>query len=260
MATVHQKAARDQQLKLAFERKLKPTMDRLLVSVAKEVADAIAISGPAAAGTVATKELEILVALNKHYQDVGKVFSRQLTNRLPAALGVTGSERSVIEAELQQIFAQRASSQAQLIARTTTNNIQRSVTAQLAAAGDDALTNRELGRNVGTQLSRHFRKRAAGIAITETQNPAETSKAVEAEVVAPNPMQTTKEWVSQGDDLVRDSHLSADGQVKPLDMPYVVQGQTLMYPGDPAGSASNIVNCRCSSVVDETAIISQREA
>jgi hypothetical protein len=32
----------------------------------------------------------------------------------------------------------------------------------------------------------------------------------------------------------------------PLDKPFNVSGQNLMFPGDPNGSAGNVINCRCS--------------
>jgi uncharacterized protein with gpF-like domain len=43
----------------------------------------------------------------------------------------------------------------------------------------------------------------------------------------------------------RDAHLAADGQRQPLTVPFTVGGERLMYPGDPSGSAGNVINCRC---------------
>ena len=30
-----------------------------------------------------------------------------------------------------------------------------------------------------------------------------------------------------------------------MNEPFIVNGEPLMYAGDPAGSAANVVNCRC---------------
>jgi hypothetical protein len=179
---------------------------------------------------------------------------------LPNPVSVTGVERSLIDSNLQTIFAARASAQAQLIAATTTKNVQRSIASQLAVVGVDATNNSAVGRAVGTQLSRHFTKRSVSIATVETQNSAETAKEVEGQVVIPDTAQITKEWVSRGDNKVRAAHLSADGQVVAVNAPFIVMGERLQFPGDPAGSAANIVNCRCSSQVDDDAVISQRGA
>lgn len=73
-----------------------------------------------------------------------------------------------------------------------------------------------------------------------------------------------KEWVSVEDGRTRDfgegdgivdefSHRVMNGVQVPLDDPYEVpmsigMMEKLMFPGDPAGSAANVINCRCSQV------------
>ena len=52
-----------------------------------------------------------------------------------------------------------------------------------------------------------------------------------------------KRWVTVGDSRVRAAHAAADGQEVPLGSPFVVE-----YPGDPHGSAGNVINCRCVMV------------
>ena len=54
-----------------------------------------------------------------------------------------------------------------------------------------------------------------------------------------------KVWNTQGDDRVRDGHARTQGQEAPIDEPFYVNGEKLMFPGDPKGSAGNIINCRC---------------
>jgi len=48
--------------------------------------------------------------------------------------------------------------------------------------------------------------------------------------------------------MPRATHLAADGQIRDVDKPFNVGGEELMYPRDPAGSASNTINCGCYSV------------
>jgi hypothetical protein len=57
-----------------------------------------------------------------------------------------------------------------------------------------------------------------------------------------------KQWMATGDFRTRDSHLSAHGQIRNVDQPFVVGGEELMFPHDPAASAKNVVYCRCRSV------------
>lgn len=54
-----------------------------------------------------------------------------------------------------------------------------------------------------------------------------------------------KEWIATYDERTRHSHAAADGQVTKLSGTFTVDGEKLAFPGDPNGSAGNIINCRC---------------
>lgn len=56
----------------------------------------------------------------------------------------------------------------------------------------------------------------------------------------------TKAWLTSRDVKVRDAHRVADDQRMNENGKFFVGGQELAYPGDPAGSAANIINCRCT--------------
>jgi len=55
----------------------------------------------------------------------------------------------------------------------------------------------------------------------------------------------TKEWATNVDGRERDSHREADGQRVELDEDFTVGGEALGFPGDPRGSAENVIQCRC---------------
>lgn len=54
---------------------------------------------------------------------------------------------------------------------------------------------------------------------------------------------TLKQWDSSLDKRTRKSHQNVDGEIKELDEPF---SNGLMYPGDPRGRASEVINCRCA--------------
>lgn len=59
-----------------------------------------------------------------------------------------------------------------------------------------------------------------------------------------------KGWLSARVPNSRQEHIDADDfyETNPiaLDEPFIVGGEKLMYPGDPAGSPGNVINCLCS--------------
>ncbi|RKY07924.1 MAG: hypothetical protein DRP56_04960, partial [Planctomycetota bacterium] len=64
-----------------------------------------------------------------------------------------------------------------------------------------------------------------------------------------------KAWLTSGDPQVRQAHQTAGSQYKdgiPVSDPFVVDGEALMHPSDPNGSAGNIINCRCLELARAT--------
>lgn len=60
-----------------------------------------------------------------------------------------------------------------------------------------------------------------------------------------------KEWKTDMDGRERPSHRRADGQTRRLSEPFQVGGAMLMYPGDAAGPADEVINCRCDMIIRE---------
>ena len=57
-----------------------------------------------------------------------------------------------------------------------------------------------------------------------------------------------KMWIALADERTREDHLEAHGQCVPVDDPFNVGGEQLMFPGDPAGMGYQVINCRCTTV------------
>lgn len=55
-----------------------------------------------------------------------------------------------------------------------------------------------------------------------------------------------KQWLASIDFRTRPTHVDADGQIVSMADPFEVGGESLDYPGDPAGDAAEVVNCRCT--------------
>lgn len=85
-------------------------------------------------------------------------------------------------------------------------------------------------------------KRALTIARTETHTCGiySVQKSVES-----TRLKTEREWSASMDERVRADHASANGQRAKEGEPYTIGGVKMMYPGDPKGGASQVINCRC---------------
>jgi hypothetical protein len=53
-------------------------------------------------------------------------------------------------------------------------------------------------------------------------------------------------WVTSGLPNMRPWHEDMEGVASRLDEPFIVDGEELLYPGDPNGSPENIINCACT--------------
>lgn len=58
-----------------------------------------------------------------------------------------------------------------------------------------------------------------------------------------------KVWDTDVDGHERPEHKKAEGQTRALTDTFQVGGEDLRFPGDPAGSPWNVINCRCSMTI-----------
>jgi len=107
---------------------------------------------------------------------------------------------------------------------------------------EQGLASADIAKNIRNEFDSMSRVRAVTIARTETHGAV---GAGQHEVY--RKMEIGKhEWITTTDGREREWHGAADGQVQPLNRPFIVNGERLMYPGDSGGSASNVINCRCA--------------
>lgn len=83
--------------------------------------------------------------------------------------------------------------------------------------------------------------RAKAIATTETTVAYETGR----DLAMKSAGVEWTEWVSAQDERVRHTHRDADGQVREMGDPFLVNGHEMAFPGDPEAPAEEVINCRC---------------
>lgn len=136
----------------------------------------------------------------------------------------------------------RSSHKITKINRTTQNIVARQLEAGIEAGEGLSELSARIARKLGGN-----RNRAWSIARTQTAGAMGTGRHTGFKAVGID----LKSWLSARDDNVRDSHREAEARYIAgiaLDVPFQVGGEFLMYPGDPAGSAGLIANCRCVEI------------
>lgn len=100
-------------------------------------------------------------------------------------------------------------------------------------------------RMLRQQYNRYNTFQAERLVRTEATNAANYATMQSAQDIFPG-ADMQKEWISASDERTRAAHREANGQIVDFNKPFIVKGEELMRPGDPRGSASNVINCRCS--------------
>jgi len=258
--------------KLRLESQLRPKLRDYNALVVTDFVNSYAATGDIT--DMVEFDADLSRILVNHYEIVGTEFDNRISQQLPSDVAITEDEEDLIAEALLVWILIEAPTHSRLINATTQDNMLDAVRGALNDPLVRDLSGLEAQRTAamvaGRQLERDLLGREPGILMTETQTPAETAKATEAEVLAgqtpsisggtveDSPLK--KEWVSRGDNLVRPAHLAADGQIVRINEPFQVGADALRWPGDRTLGASlgNIVNCRCEANYNTETIIEMR--
>ena len=112
----------------------------------------------------------------------------------------------------------------------------------LRSGEEEGKTPTEMASDLTDEFDEMSIGRAGTIARTETAGAYNSAALDTAQDLMPDG--ATKVWTTTSDNP-RPAHEEADGQEVPIDEPFDVDGEDLMYPGDPSGSEGNVINCLC---------------
>jgi len=236
----------DLPIKLKSERRL----ERKFRSIFKEMADLnqaeMSTFRSIPDFSIFTDELEGIVRTDS------STTSRSFRKNLRKKLKLGNVEAARINQEIENYIAESSRRQAEFIISTTNRRVEDAVITTLAESAEQLveLSDEELAKEVTSKFRKGNRNRAKGIALTEVQRVSEKTKFIEADILqrSGTTASTEKRWDAILDQKVRHPHAIADGQIVPLNEPFIVNGELLMQPGDTSLGASvkNVVNCRCS--------------
>lgn len=118
---------------------------------------------------------------------------------------------------------------------------------------DQGLSIRDTGKLITKTMNSIAKTRAEMITRTELTAGTSGASYAAAKLVteaSPPTAQLRKIWIATDDDRTREAHVEAgdtysEGNGIPLDQPFIVDDEPLLYPGDD-GSPENVINCRCA--------------
>jgi hypothetical protein len=230
--------ARELAEKLRLEKAFRREINSIFRRMVKDFAVTLAGTGtiPSASKFLADWES----TLNKHYERVQRSFSGEVLEQQEKCNQdwyerkqaeddeETEAGRAAIFAlALQQWRDEHAGRGAQLITQTNQRDFDDALRQAREIVRDQDLPtdNRTLAATAVAVLTRKFQGRTPGILMLETQQSAESTKLIEANVLDDLPpfprsrfgigdTQAIKTWWTVGDDVVRDIHQAADDQKK----------------------------------------------
>lgn len=106
----------------------------------------------------------------------------------------------------------------------------------------------KIAKQITMKLDKMTEYRAERIARTEVVRASNKGSLIGVQSTG---LDLNKRWVSAGDHRVRDGHQASSISVVDIKEDFIVRGESLAYPCDSKGSASNTVHCRCSLVYEE---------
>lgn len=179
------------------------------------------------------------------FERIGERVAKQLADatgkgRMPGQTKQTGDRfQRALDAFIRRYAAKKITQ----ITSSTAGRI-RSV---IKSGMEEGLSLDEIGAEIIKVGSRQSAYRAHLIARTETHSAGQAGSLAAAEESG---VVRLKEWVPVDDGRTRDGDNSdydhVDVEPVPVNKPFIVSGEELMHPGDPAGSAGNTIMCRCA--------------
>lgn len=121
--------------------------------------------------------------------------------------------------------------------------LKKSITQEISRGIASSLSYADIARNISS-VSKAPMSRAKTIARTEGHRIQQTSSRDAQFAAKKKGADVLKQWDAVLDGRTRDSHARVDGEIRELDEKF---SNGLMFPGDPSGSAAEVVNCRCTS-------------
>ena len=245
-----QRAVNRQQaiLERDFSRRVRAALDGQ-----RRAAAQAALTGDDPIAAASVWDAELGKVLNEGYKRVAASFLELASDALESAKASPGppEAKGIMAVAFWAAFGEFAR---QLVAKKVVNisDVTRAAIRAIVELGRaEGMSTFEIAKEIWGATGRDVnRRRATRIARTEVHGVS--SFATEAAIRAARLPGMTREWIAMADERTRSSHRAVHGQLRGMDEAFDLplsgsedEMEELMFPGDPAGSAGNVINCRC---------------
>lgn len=217
----------------------------------KAVVQAIESEGPDAAGAAVINDADrwrdLLIRI---YLSVGDFFGRMILENGFKAVPLSMQRKEAVPEEALDLMTREVLSWIQREAGSKIAGIKQTTLKKIRKQLSDGIAEGESIPNLVKRIDKLYLKkiipnRSKVIARTEVIQASNLGSRAGALATG---LTLDHEWISTQDGRVRDAHASVDGQKQPVETPYAVAGEQLMFPGDSSLGASswNTVQCRCT--------------
>ena len=122
-----------------------------------------------------------------------------------------------------------------------TNDLKKSIRNEVSRGISNAYSYQDIARNINNSMGIGLNK-SIRIARTEGHRVNQQSTYDAMEKAKKKGANVVKQWDATLDAKTRTSHQQVDGEIRELDEKF---SNGLRFPGDPQGSAAEVINCRC---------------
>lgn len=245
--------------KLALERRITPEIRSVFSQMVTEYVAVVTETGSAPKALDFQSEWNAIFL--RHYRRVARVFlpNQRRSSFYDAFLELERKQTlsPQVNQELIASFSRWSREfgerQAALVTETNQNDYVTALQRATEQVPEDS-SQVVIAAAAGVALRDLFRSRVDRIANVQTQAPAEEAKRREAIAIAVSDGKQEDElikvWRTVGDANVRIAHVAANGQQRPGNAAFSVDGEDLRFPGDSSlgASAENVINCRCAAI------------
>lgn len=186
-------------------------------------------------------EQRLRVLLRHQIETIAAVFAFEVIDNAKL-LHLKLEEKSVFARFKRRILSwvlSQAAKQSKYVADSLRKRVSQAIARWIAQGKGEREGVRAVAQAMKKGLALHIAQRIARTVAHTAANKGQQEAAAESGV------DLVKEWGATEDARTRPDHAQADGQLREIDEPFDVGGEKLMFPGDPSGSAGQVINCRC---------------